>query len=100
MQCLQHLVLLEELHDSIVARLAPVEHHCDFHNQLHCVPIAPRLGQNEINIVLFAHFIDDLKEILLLYLPSLIVLDLPYCLERGLSNQSGAAISATIYTVF
>ena len=85
MQSLQGRILLEELHNRVIARLLPIEHDSNLHQELQSVSICPIFRQNEVNIVLLAHPVNDIEKVLLLYLPRLYILLLPLLLDRLLS---------------
>ena len=69
MQLLQGRVLLQELDDGVVCWLLPIKNDGYLHYELEGVALRPIFRQNEINILLLAHFGDQIYQVLLLSLP-------------------------------
>ena len=69
MQGLHRRVLPQELDNRIVRRLLPVQHDGDLHDQLQGVSLRTRLWQDEVDIVLLGHLINEAGEVLLLDQP-------------------------------
>ena len=70
--------------DGIVARLLPIEHYGDLHNQLKTITLRAFFREYEVDIVLLAHLVDQIQKVLFLDLSCLQILRLAMSLDTQL----------------